>query len=68
MHENEILYFLKFFFKIGTKSLFLNRSKNSDFLPNLKNSKKISKNIKFHFHAYFSINIMLNGSDRQFEL
>ena len=31
------------FFKIGTKSLFLNRSKNSDFLPILKNSKKIIK-------------------------
>ena len=67
MLRDEILQFLQFFllfFKIGTKSLYLDRSKNSDFVPILKNSKKIAKNIKFHPQAYFSMNIMLNGSDR----
>ena len=52
------------FFKIGTKSLFFERSRYSDFVPILKNSKKFAKIIKFHPQAYFNMNIMLNGSDR----
>ena len=71
MVRDEILYFfgkILLFFKMGRKLLFFERFKNSDFVPILKNSKKISKNIKFHLHAYFIINIMLNGSDRRFGL
>ena len=50
------------------KSLFFELSKNNDFVPILDNSKKIKKNIKFNLHGYFSINIMLSGSDRLFGL
>ena len=40
--------------------------KNCDFLPIIKNSKKIIKIIKFSFLAYFDVNIKMSGSDRPF--
>jgi hypothetical protein len=65
--ENQVLYFLKFFW-VGRKLLDL---RNLDrpiviifFL--LKNSKKNSKNIKFDFLQEFDIKNKLNGLDRSF--
>ena len=49
---------------MGRKSLFFERFKNSDFVPILKNSKKILKNIKFGLQVYIHMGNMLNGSDR----
>ena len=40
--------------------------KNYDFLPIIKNSKKIQKNVKFGLLVYFDIEIKLSGSDRLF--
>ena len=52
------------FFKIGTKSLFFERSRYSDFVPILKNSKKIQKNVKFGLQAHINMENKMNGSDR----
>ena len=57
-------FFFLLFFKIGRKLLFFEWFKNNDFVPILKISKKVSKNLKFYLHEYFSMNIMLNGSDQ----
>ena len=40
--------------------------KNCDFLPIIKNSKKILKIIKFGLLAYFDVKIKMSGSDRPF--
>ena len=61
------LLFIKYF----TKLLFLDNSgplKNNSFVKYLINSKKIQKNIKFGLLAHFNMELMLNGSDRLFEL
>ena len=63
-----IFEFFLFFLRWVEKSLFFERSKNNNFVSILKNSKKISKIIKFHHQTYFSINIMLSGSDQHFKL
>ena len=48
---------------MGTK---IQRSKYSDFVKYLINSKKNSKNVKCDLQAHFNIFIMLNGLDRLF--
>ena len=74
MLSDQILHFFEFFLlfiKYFTKLLLFSGpelSKNSSFVKYLINSKKIQKNIKFGLLAHFNIELMLNGSDRLFEL
>ena len=56
------------FFKICTKSLFLDRPKTMILYLSKKNSKQFPKNTKFDLHAHFDMKIMLSGSDRLFGL
>ena len=51
---------------MGRKSLFFERFKNSDFVPILKNRKKIQKNVKFGLQAHINMENKMNGSDRRF--
>jgi hypothetical protein len=41
---------------------------SNTFSTNLKNNKKIGKNIKFDFQRYFNMRIMINGLDQSFGL
>jgi hypothetical protein len=56
---------------MGTKSLVLDGAeiiRSINFVPHLKNSKKIKKNINFDLQCYFIMKIMFNGLNRPFEL
>ena len=68
--ETKFYIFWKFFtnFLDRYKITVFGRSRNSGFVPILKHSKKFPKNIKFGLQAHFNMEIMLNGSDRLFEL
>ena len=76
MLGDQILQFLKFFYYFYT--IFENPCflalfyyffiiKNRDFQKSFKNSKKISKNVKFGLQTHFNIEITLNGLDSSFE-
>ena len=69
MLRDQILHFFKFFYyflRYVQNQYFSENcgpSKISDFVPILKNSKKILKNVKFDLEAHFNVDIMLSSLD-----
>ena len=77
MLRDQILHFFEifdYFFRIFENPCFLALFyyffiiKIRDFQKSFKNSKKISKNVKFGLQAHFNMEIMLSGLDRLFGL
>ena len=80
MLGDQILHFLEFFYYLlshfenrrsGGPEIFTVFTVHPDFQifqSGLINSKKIPKNVKISFQAYFIMEITSNGLDRRFEL